>query len=164
LHQILQTFTVGFFKYLKSCFSWMAPRKKWNCEGKLLHTHPVLFLYLWDKKKLVTNNKKLLNSYIWHNYQITAFVFFFFQVCWVGVVWGWLYLIDSLQIKQLYNSFIICKILVYIFNIFYLTNIKWKKSLSHKCVTLLAFFTTYFAGNFFWKEIFQWYFVDTSIW
>jgi len=35
----------------------------------------------------------------------------FFQVCWVGgvVVWGWLYLINSLQIKQLYNSFIICK-------------------------------------------------------
>jgi hypothetical protein len=82
-------------------------QKKFNCEGKLLHTHPLLYLYLWDKKKLVTNNKKLLNSYIWH------------RGC---PNWGWLYLIDSLQIKQLYNSFIICKILVYIFNIFYLTN------------------------------------------
>jgi hypothetical protein len=48
-------------------------------------------------------NKKLLNSYIWHcgcpNYQITAVVFFYFQVGWGGggVVWGWLYLINSLQ-------------------------------------------------------------------
>jgi hypothetical protein len=33
-------------------------------------------------------------------------------------------------------------------------------SVSHtKYVTLLAFLTTYFDGNFFWKEIFQWYFV-----
>jgi hypothetical protein len=56
-----------FIKYLKLCISWMAPRKKWNCHGKLLHTHPLLFLYLWDNKKLVTNNKKRLNSYIWHN-------------------------------------------------------------------------------------------------
>jgi hypothetical protein len=45
-------------------------QKKWNCQGKLhyvLHTHPLLILYLWDKKKLVTNNKKLLNSYICHS-------------------------------------------------------------------------------------------------
>jgi hypothetical protein len=51
-------------------------QKKWNCWGKLLHTH----LYLWDKKKLVANIKKLLNSLAWHsgcpNYQLTAFVFF----------------------------------------------------------------------------------------
>jgi hypothetical protein len=50
-------------------------------EGKLLHTQPLLLLYLWDKKKLVTNNKKLLDSYISHsgcpNYQITAIVFLF---------------------------------------------------------------------------------------
>jgi hypothetical protein len=63
-------------------------QKKWNCQGKLLHTHPLLFLYLWDKKKIVTNSKKLLNSYIWQseclNYKITAFVFFYFQVG-----WGW---------------------------------------------------------------------------
>ena len=63
-------------------------QKKFNCQGKLVQTHPLLFLYLWDKKKLVTNIKKLLNSYIWQsgcpNYQITAFVFFYFEVG-----WGW---------------------------------------------------------------------------
>jgi hypothetical protein len=32
-------------------------QNKFNCEGKLLHTHPLLFLYLLDKK-LVTNKKK----------------------------------------------------------------------------------------------------------
>jgi hypothetical protein len=35
-------FTVRFFKYLNLCFSWMAPRKKWNCRGKLSHTHHLL--------------------------------------------------------------------------------------------------------------------------
>ena len=28
-------------------------QKRWNCPGKLLHNQPLLFLYLWDKKKLV---------------------------------------------------------------------------------------------------------------
>jgi hypothetical protein len=31
------------------------------------------------------------------------------------------------------------------------------------CVTFLAFLTTYFDEHFFWKEIFQWYFVGTGI-
>jgi hypothetical protein len=58
---------------------------------------------------------------IWHSgcpdYQITAFVIFFRTIGWLD---GWLYLINSLQIKQWYNSVIICKILVYIFDIIYL--------------------------------------------
>ena len=63
----------------------------------------MLFLYLWDKKKLVTNNKKLSNFYIWHsgcpNYQISECLFFIFRsVCERGVVvWGSLYFINSLQ-------------------------------------------------------------------
>ena len=63
----------------------------------------MLFLYLWDKKKLVTNNKKLSNFYIWHsgcpNYQINECLFFIFRsVCERGVVvWGSLYFINSLQ-------------------------------------------------------------------
>ena len=60
-------------------------QKKLICWGKLLHTQPLLFLYLRDKK-LVANNKKLLNSYICQsgcpNYQITTIVFFYFQVGW----------------------------------------------------------------------------------
>jgi hypothetical protein len=45
LHQILQTFTIRFLKYVNLCFSWMAPRKKWNCREKLSHTHPLLVSY-----------------------------------------------------------------------------------------------------------------------
>ena len=90
---LLQSFTVGFLNYLKLCFSCIAPRKKWNCQGKLLHTHPLLFFYLWDNKKiLITNNKKLLNSYIWHsgwpNYQITAILFLYIFRS-VGEMEGW---------------------------------------------------------------------------
>jgi hypothetical protein len=152
---------------------------------------------------------------------------FYFQIGWGGggVVWGWLYLINSLQKKptkntdshpavllnsfkfydpvvfvwfwlffsclrrrgggsirriRYYNffpkhsflffyyhkmnllySFIISKILVYIFNSFFLTN-SWnsiEKGCHTNCVTFLA----YFDEHFFWKEIFQWYFVGTGI-
>jgi len=68
------------FKISKIMFFMDGTQTKWNCKGNVLHTHPLLFLYLRDKKKLVTNDKKLLNSYIchsgWTNYQITAIVFF----------------------------------------------------------------------------------------
>jgi hypothetical protein len=57
----------GIFKIFKIMFFMDGTHKKWNCRGKLLHAHPLLFLYLWDKKKIVTNNKKLLNSYICHS-------------------------------------------------------------------------------------------------
>jgi hypothetical protein len=43
------------FKIFKIMFFMDGTQKKWNCEGKLLHTRPLLYLYLWDKK-LVTNN------------------------------------------------------------------------------------------------------------
>ena len=66
---------------------------------------------------------------------------------------------------NLLYSFIISKILVYIFNSFFLTN-PWnsiEKGCHTNCVTFLAFLTTYFDEHFFWKEIFQWYFVGTGI-
>ena len=141
----------------------MAPRKNEIVEESYYTLILCCFFIYEIKKKLVTNNKKRLNSYIWHsgcpNYQITAFAFFNIQLCWVagGVVWGWLYLIDSLQIKQLYNSFIICKILIYIFNIFIwqTLEIKWKKSLSHKMC--------YTPGIFY--IIFHWeFFLERDIW
>ena len=91
-----------FFKIFKIKFFMDGTQKKLICGGKLSHTHPLLFLYLWDRKKIVTNNKKLLNSYICHsecsNYQITVIVFFIFRsVGEGGVVWGLLNLINSLQ-------------------------------------------------------------------
>ena len=66
---------------------------------------------------------------------------------------------DFLTKKQLYYSFIISKILGYIFNILFDKALKFngKKVCHTKCVTLLAFLTTYFDGNFFWKDIFQWW-------
>jgi hypothetical protein len=66
---------------------------------------------------------------------------------------------------NLLYSFIISKILVYILNSFILTN-PWnsiEKGCHTNCVTFLVFLTTYFDEHFFWKEIFQWYFVGTGI-
>jgi hypothetical protein len=43
------------FKIFKIMFFMDGTQKKWNCQGKLhyvLHTHPLLILYLWDKKKV----------------------------------------------------------------------------------------------------------------
>ena len=54
------------FKIFKIMFFMDGTQKKWNCRGKLLHTHRLLFLCLWDQT-IVTNHKKLLNSYIWHS-------------------------------------------------------------------------------------------------
>jgi hypothetical protein len=57
----------------------------------------------------------------------------------------------SWQIKQLYYSFIISKILVYIFYIFYLTK-SWnsmEKSLSHKMCYTPGIFDHIFLGYFF---------------
>jgi prepilin-type processing-associated H-X9-DG protein len=42
------------FKILKIMFFMDGTKKKWNRWGKLLHTHPLMFLYLWDKKKTIT--------------------------------------------------------------------------------------------------------------
>jgi hypothetical protein len=66
---------------------------------------------------------------------------------------------------NLLYSFIISKILVYILNSFFLTN-PWnsiEKGCHTNCVTFLVFLTTYFDEHFFWKEIFQWYFVDSWV-
>ena len=116
------------------------------------------------KKKIVTNNKKRLNSYIWHsgcpNYQITAFVSFF-QDCWVveGRL-GWLYLINSLQIKEWYNSFIICKILLYIFNIFLFDkHLKLNgkmfvtQNVLHSCHFLQHISLGFFSGKRYFNDI-----------
>jgi hypothetical protein len=66
-----------------------------------------------------------------------------------------------MPVPNLLYSFIISKILVYIFNFFFLTN-PWnsiEKGCHTNWVTFLAFLTTYFDEHFCWKEIFQWYFV-----
>ena len=59
---------------------------------------------------------------------------------------------------NLLYSFIISKILVYIFNfVVVVKSLKFnKKKCCHtNCVTFMAFLTTYFDEHFFWKEIFQ---------
>jgi hypothetical protein len=52
------------------------------------YTLSLCCFFICELQKLATNNKKLLNSYICHsgcpNYQITAIVFFYFQVGWGG--------------------------------------------------------------------------------
>jgi hypothetical protein len=85
---MLHTLTVRFSKYLKLCFSRMAARKNLIVRESQYRLILCCFFICEIKKKLVTNIKKLLNSYIWQsgcpNYQITAFVFFYFEVG-----WGW---------------------------------------------------------------------------
>ena len=87
-------------------------------------------------------------------------VFFYFQDCWVvGGRLGWLYFINSLQIKQWYNSFIICKILVYIFNIFIwqTLEIKWKKvchtNVLHACHILQHISLGIFSGKWYFNDM-----------
>ena len=54
--------------------------RKMKLSRKII-THSAFAASLFVKKKIVTNNKKLLDSYICHseypNYQITAIVFLF---------------------------------------------------------------------------------------
>ena len=84
---MLHTFTVRFSKYWKLCFSRMAARKN-EIVRESYYTLILCCFFICEIKKIVTNSKKLFNSYIWQsecpNYQITPFVFFYFQVG-----WGW---------------------------------------------------------------------------
>ena len=66
---------------------------------------------------------------------------------------------------NLLYSFIISKILVYIFNSFFFDKpLKFnRKRLSHKLCYISGIFDNIFRWTFFWKEIFQWYFVGTGI-
>jgi hypothetical protein len=63
---------------------WQGELKMKLSRKVITHSSFAVSLFVTLKKKLVTNNKKLLNSYICHsvcpNYQITAIVFFYFQV------------------------------------------------------------------------------------
>jgi predicted NACHT family NTPase len=77
----------------------MAPRKN-EIVKESYHTLILCCFFICEIKKITTNNKKLLNSYICHsgcpNYQITAIVFFNLR----SVGEGWFevdYLINSLQ-------------------------------------------------------------------
>ena len=97
----------------------MAPRKKWNCQGKLLQ--PLLFLYLRDKKNQLPITKTFEFLYLTYsgcpNYQITANIFFIFRSVAEGEGWFEVdYLINSLQKTKkpdthpavLLNSFKFC--------------------------------------------------------
>ena len=124
LDQILQTFPVGFLRYLKLCLSWMAPRKNLIIEESY-YTLILCCFVICEIKRLVTKNKKLLNSYICQsgcpNYQITAIVFFIFLS--VGEGEGWLE-VDSIWLLHykhpdnhpavLLNSFKFCAPVVFI--------------------------------------------------
>jgi hypothetical protein len=61
----------------------MAPRKN-EIVAESYHTLILCCFFICEIKKIATNNKKLLNSYICHsgcpNYQITAIVFFNFRL------------------------------------------------------------------------------------
>jgi hypothetical protein len=66
------------------------------------------FLFFWvpSMKNIILNILTIRPNFC------MCLVFFYFQDCWVvGGRLGWLYFINSLQMKQWYNSFIICKIL-----------------------------------------------------
>jgi hypothetical protein len=67
---------------------------------------------------------------------------------------------------NLLYSFIISKILVYIFNSFFFfykpLNFN-RKRLSHKLCYISVIFDNKLRWTFFWKDIFQWYYVGTGI-
>ena len=44
---IAPNFTNFYRRIFKIMFFMDGTQKKWNCQGRLLHTHPLLFLYLW---------------------------------------------------------------------------------------------------------------------
>ena len=99
---ILQAFIVGLLRYLKLCFSWMAPSTNEIVEESY-YTVNLCCFFIYEIKQLVTNNEKLWILIFCHigcpKYQIAAIVFFYFQVSWGGrgVVWGWLALVNSMQ-------------------------------------------------------------------
>ena len=68
-----------FIRYLRLCFLWMAARKNEIVEGSY-YTLSLCCFFICEEKKQVTNNKKLLNSYICHsgcpNYCNCLFVIF----------------------------------------------------------------------------------------
>jgi hypothetical protein len=78
------------------------------------------------------------------------------------------YFVNYHQMNLLY-SFIISKILVYIFNFLFHKPLKFnRKRLSHKLCYITGIFDNIFRwiflmNIFFWKEIFQCYFVGTDI-
>ena len=107
------------FKIFIIMFFMDGTQKKWNCQGKLLHTHLLLFLYLWDKNKLVTNNKKTF-EFLYLSYWMSKLpnycnCLFYFQVSlggggWFEVYSTWLIHYnnpDSLS-AVLLNSFKFC--------------------------------------------------------
>jgi prepilin-type processing-associated H-X9-DG protein len=64
------------FKIFKIMFFMDGTQTKWYCRGNVLHTHPLLFLYLWGKKTSYQWQKAFDCHSGWTNYQITAIVFF----------------------------------------------------------------------------------------
>ena len=138
-------------------------RSKW-CK----HIHGAMKMFFMKHTSYSSNINSKNTTFIptWH-FLFNILIFFipiYFSILSFSM-WPFYFYKSSAEVsvfltnKAIVLCFIISKILVYIFNIFYLTN-PWnsmEKSFSHtKCVTLLVFLTTYFTGNFFWKEIFHW--------
>jgi hypothetical protein len=84
----------------------MAPKKNEIVEESY-YTLILYCFFICEIKKIVTNNKKLLNSYICHikcpNYQITAIVFFIFRL--VREREGWLEVDCTLLTVILFSVF-----------------------------------------------------------
>ena len=81
--------------------------KKMKLSRKVITHSSFAVFFICEIKKLVTNNKKLLNSYICHikcpNYQITAIVFFIFRL--VREREGWLEVDCTLLTVILFSVF-----------------------------------------------------------
>jgi uncharacterized protein Veg len=88
-------------KILKVMFFTDGRQKKWNCQGKLLHTHPLLFLYLWDKKNSHKRNFQYFENLtvkvcnIWCND-----VYLYILCCDIS----WWKLIDRMVLIRFFNT------------------------------------------------------------
>ena len=81
--EVCTKFVQNPLRYLKLSFIMDGTQLKLNCRGKLLLTHPLLFLYLWDRKTSYQYQKGFEFFYL--SYWISKLpnycnCFFYFQV------------------------------------------------------------------------------------
>jgi hypothetical protein len=114
---------------------------RWTSVSSQIYDHLCVWKFPLNSKLLGDKN---CIHWIWPVKKDGSFSFYLS----IAVLLVFLYLIAV-------YSFIISKILVYIFNFFFLTN-PWnsiEKGCHTNWVTFLAFLTTYFDEHFCWKEI-----------